>query len=155
MKLLRVDSDVFLFHLGKREKRLLLELLKHYPLTPTSHHRVSRNRTDPATQRLLQEALSTHRETYRRRLDMLLAQTDRFQADASGYRTQFNREELEWLLQVLNDIRVGSWLALGSPDPDDGKPAQLTAHNTRYLLTMELAGHFECDLLAALDGPAG
>ena len=31
MKLIRATKDRFLFHLGKREKSLLLELLKLYP----------------------------------------------------------------------------------------------------------------------------
>ena len=42
MKLVRRAADTFVFDMGKREKRLLLEVLKLYPLIPTAHHRVSK-----------------------------------------------------------------------------------------------------------------
>ena len=40
---------------------------------------------------------------------------------ASGLQLTLSGPEIEWLLQVLNDVRVGSWIALGSPDPESGK----------------------------------
>ena len=42
MKLIQRDGEDFVFHISKREKRLLLEMLNLYPLIPTAHHRVSR-----------------------------------------------------------------------------------------------------------------
>jgi hypothetical protein len=57
--------------------------------------------------------------------------------------------QIEWLLQVLNDIRVGSWLALGSPDEKQGKQLRLNLQSAQYLWTMELCGQFESALLSA------
>jgi hypothetical protein len=50
---------------------------------------------------------------------------------------------------VLNDIRVGNWVILGSPEH---KPAELTAAKTPHFLAMELAGYFQIPLLQALMG---
>jgi len=58
------------------------------------------------------------------------------------------RSQIEWLLQVLNDVRVGSWLMLGEPEPGD-EPA-VTKANAKYLLALELCGVFESVLLTGL-----
>lgn len=44
--------------------------------------------------------------------------------------------------------RVGSWLALGEPEP--GEEPEVTEQNADYLLAMELGGAFQSGLLAAL-----
>jgi predicted house-cleaning NTP pyrophosphatase (Maf/HAM1 superfamily) len=56
--------------------------------------------------------------------------------------------EIEWLLQVLNDVRVGGWLALG--EPEELEPPEINETNAPYLLAMEAAGYFQAQLLAAL-----
>ena len=66
----------------------------------------------------------------------------------SRFRLLLQPTEVEWLLQVLNDVRVGSWLALGEPDED--KPPDLTPENFRYAVAMEVCGAFQSALLAAL-----
>ena len=56
--------------------------------------------------------------------------------------------ELEWLLQVLNDVRVGSWLKLGQPD--ENQSPDVTPENFQFVLAMEVCGAFQSALLAAL-----
>ena len=61
MKLIRSDQRGFVFHLGKREKHLLLQTLQLYPLVPASHHRLAETGDSPEDderQRLLDEALA-------------------------------------------------------------------------------------------------
>jgi len=55
-------------------------------------------------------------------------------------------------LQVLNDVRVGSWIALGSPDPESGKKILFNEKLLPHFRTMELAGAFEMVFLDALSG---
>jgi len=86
------------------------------------------------------------------RVGKLLEDAQRFVPRGAGFRVIFSREEMEWLLQVLNDVRVGSWLALGCPDPDAGKAPEVNESNAKYMFLMELSGHFEWVLLEALDG---
>ena len=151
MKLLRSDKRGFAFHLGKREKIILLETLQLYPLIPASHHRLTRNGDSPADderQCLLEEALAEHRRDNRRQLQAMLNEPHRFQETESGFQLTLSAPQIEWLLQVLNDIRVGSWLALGEPEP--GEEPEPNKNNAHCLLALEVCGLFESGLLAAL-----
>ena len=155
MKLLRTENDRFVFELGRREKTLFQDVLRHYPLSPVSHHKLTHGtlHTNAANQELLEEAMASLRQQQQGRVGELLRAEGRFAAQGSGWRITFSREEMEWLLQVLNDVRVGSWLILGCPDPDEGTVPDLNESNAKYLFLMELSGQFEGELLEALDGP--
>jgi hypothetical protein len=62
------------------------------------------------------------------------------------YVLRIGLEDREILLQILNDIRVESWRALGEPDDLDplANPSESEqVHHNR----MSLAGYFECNLL--------
>jgi len=152
VKLIQATRAKLVFHLGPREKRSLLQLLKLYPCVPSAHHVLSRTGRVPdreANQRLLDEALAEQRAENKKRLQALLADPRRFEHTETGGRLSLPRGEAEWVLQVLNDIRVGSWVILGSPED---KPAELTAANAPHFLAMELAGYFQMPLLEALAG---
>ena len=60
--------------------------------------------------------------------------------------------ELEGLLQVLNDVRVGNWLAAGSPDPEQEKKMRRDKKSLQHMMLMELAGGFEMLFLGSLSG---
>jgi hypothetical protein len=155
MKLVQAGPDRFLFELGKREKALLLGALRHFPLVPVAHHTLSRNPVsdaDAANEKLLVEAMAARQQEQKTRVQQLITAPNRFAAHGPHLRVAFSREEMEWLLQVLNDLRVGSWLILGCPDPDEGKPPPPTEENLLYHYLLELSGHFECVLLEALGG---
>ena len=150
MKLIQATRAKLVFHLGPREKRSLLQILKLYPCVPSAHHMLSRTGRVPdrnANQRLLDEALAEQRAENKQRLQALLADPRRFQHTETGVRLSLSPAETEWVLQVLNDIRVGSWLILGAPEE---KPAELTAANAPHFLAMEMAGYFQMQLLEAL-----
>ena len=106
-------------------------------------------------QRLLDEAIAEHRVENKRQLEAMLAEDGRFTPTEAGFQFSANRSQIEWLLQVLNDIRVGSWLILGEPDEKKGKPLRVTPDNTQYVFALEACSHFQSDLLRALDGNEG
>jgi hypothetical protein len=150
VKFFKAEGDDLVFEIGRREKTLLIELLKLYPLVPPAHHRISTSVDTPAVesnQHLLEEALTEHRNENKKQLDAMLQEPHRFEETPTGYRLRLSPYQLEWLLQVLNDVRVGSWLRLGSPDEKQGKRVSLSPRNARYLWAMELAGHFQQALL--------
>jgi hypothetical protein len=154
MKLVQATQHRLVFHLGQREKRSLLHILKLYPAVPSGHHVLSKSGRVPqreANQRLLDEALAEQRAENKRQLEALLADPRRFQATETGARLELSPTEAEWLLQVLNDIRVGSWVILGSPGE---RPAELNAINAPHFLAMEMAGHYQMQLLEALQRDA-
>jgi hypothetical protein len=150
VKLIRGSKTKLLFQLGRREMSLLLQVLKLYPRVPSAHQLLSKsgrlpNRED--TQRLLDEALAEHRAANKKQLQTLLADPQRFRQMDDGFRLSLSRAEAEWVLQVLNDIRVGSWIILGSPE---GKLDGLSAKTAPDFWAMEMAGYFEAELLEAL-----
>lgn len=158
MNLLRVDQDRYEFQLGRREQHVFCEVLRAFPVTPLEHHRIVREDDSPGMtepQGLLHDSMAALKAESRRRLDAFLANNHRFHPQSNGSRVVFTREEIEWLLQVLNDVRVGSWLALGSPDPDAGERPRLTPETARYLPLMQLAAAFQYAFLAAVDGTDG
>ena len=103
-------------------------------------------------QHLLDEALAEHRAENKKQLEAMLQEPHRFHESSTGYHLTLNPGELEWLLQILNDIRVGSWIALGSPDEKRGKRLRLSLQTARYVWAMELAGHLQYVLLSARSG---
>ena len=80
----------------------------------------------------------------------MLREPGRFAAGQNGLRFSLRAPQMEWLLQVLNDIRVGSWLILGSPD-QAGKPIVLNEQTAPYFWSMEMSGYFQSALLEALN----
>jgi len=152
VKLIQRDGESFLFHISKREKGLLFEVLKLYPLIPIAHHRVSQTAAAlgvTETQKLLESALADRTRENKRQLLAMLNQETRLQEPVGAHRLTLSGPQMEWLLQVLNDIRVGSWLILGEPDEKKGKPIELNDENARYYAAMEFCGLFQMTLLDA------
>ena len=155
MKLIRAMGDNSLFEISKREWRLLLEVLELYPLIPATHQRLSkRTKTtkENENQLWLEESLAAHRKENRKLVLAMLNEPERFQTKASGYHFTLSRSEIEWLLQVLNDVRVGSWIALGSPETLYSKDVSLNDNTAPHIRSMEIAGGFEMVFLNSLTG---
>ena len=151
MKLIRADKDRFTFGIGKREKDLLFQILQLYPLVPPAHHKLSKSGEGQAhaeNQRLLEEALAEQRRENRRLVLAMLNEPTRFRETDSGIRFTLTPPQVEWLLQVFNDVRVGGWLALG--EPEELEIPDVNQTNAPYVLAMESAGYFESALLDAL-----
>ena len=142
-------ADKFLFQLQTREQLLFSELLKLYPCLPAAGRAASAPAPD-SSQHLLEEALREQRNQNRRQIQAFLADSQRFDRSATGCKFLLSAAELEWLLQIFNDIRVGSWVALGSPD-DIVDMKLLNERNAPHFWAMETAGHFEMHMLQALN----
>jgi hypothetical protein len=154
VKFVRRASGQLIFHLSRREHELLVDLLHLYPLLPTRHHRLSRS-ADPdaiqADQRLLEDSMASRKAAGREQLRELLGDGRLLRRHGSGYQLMLPLDQSEWFLQVLNDVRVGSWVQLGCPDEQAQRPVELTFANARLYLTMELCGAFQYLVLQALD----
>jgi hypothetical protein len=153
VKLSSAGGNRFVFQLARREQLLLQAVLRLYPVVPPAHHRISKSA--PASpgetnQGLLDEALAEQRQQGRRKIEALLGDTRRFSATQSGCSLKLSSADLEWLLQILNDVRVGSWIALGAPD-QGVEDMEINDTSVRHMWAMEMAGHFQMGLLAALN----
>lgn len=154
MKFLKTVKGRFQFRIDRLEKELLFQLIARYPLIPVAYHRASigekADKLD-ATQKLLMESLEEQRRENRRQIEAMLKAKGRFKPDAGGYRFSLTCGEMQWLLQVLNDLRVGSWLALGQPDEQQSRRLEITGDNAPFLWAMETCGAFEMVLLRAFE----
>lgn len=160
MKFLRQHGGKFLLEFKREEKTLLLQLLKLYPLVPESYHRLTRDKKLPhreENQQLLDEALKSQREQNQKAIGAFMNEPGRFTTSDTGSKAAFSRAELEWLLQVVNDVRVGCWIAMGSPGYEAKKKARAGGEFLQHLMFMELAGAFEMFFLGVINGtvPAG
>jgi hypothetical protein len=104
-----------------------------------------------ASQRLLDEALTEQRSENKNQLKAFLEAPQRFQERETGCRFALSSSEAEWLLQILNDIRVGSWIILGSPE-QKSQLRLLNEQTAPHFWAMEMAGCFQMELLAGLAG---
>ena len=121
MKITRA-ANTFVLHLGKREKLLFSELLDLYPRVPSAHHRSRKSKNTPtneSTQKLLDEALAEQRAENKKQLQKLLQDPERAKDSELGLRLTLYASYMDWRLQILNDIRVGCWVLLGSPEPKE------------------------------------
>jgi hypothetical protein len=152
VKLVGSENDRLVFALGKREKQLLLAVLARYPLIPSAHQPLNKSGTpglSETDQKLLDEALAEQRRENKQQLDRLLNDEERWRDTPAGIRLTLTSADVEWLLQVLNDVRVGSWILLGSPEKNLWD-FEINKQTAPIAWTMEMAGVFQAGLLEAL-----
>jgi hypothetical protein len=148
MKLLTQSKSGWRYQLSRVEAQALRSLIRLFPTTANVAVRITHTDTDPKTaerEKLLNDSLTEHREELRRRAQHLIA-GDRLKLWRDRYVLSLGLDDREILLQILNDIRVESWRALGQPEDLDPLPNPSEServHHTR----MSLAGYFECTLL--------
>jgi hypothetical protein len=152
MKVTRTNDKVVV-QLGAREKGLLWDVLQRYPCLPAAYQPLSKSaqptQEDP-NQKLLNEALAEHRAENKAHLQNFLAERMQVEDQEAGCRMTLTEAEIERLLQLLNDIRVGSWLELGAPEQKEEPP--LDARTAPHFWAMEISGYFQMRLLEALAG---
>jgi hypothetical protein len=155
MKFIRKDGEEFEFEFEPVEKGLLFHLLGLYPAVPVSYHKLTKSSRIPheaENQELLNDAIKSQREANQKEIIALVKDAERFTGDKEHARAVFTGGELEWLLQVLNDVRVGNWLAAGSPNLQDEKTLRRDKKSLQNVMLMELAGGFEMLFLGAVSG---
>ena len=155
MKVIRSSKEKLVVQLSRQEKLLLIKILDLYPLVPSSYQKLSRAgeaKDREGNQRLLDEALAEQRDVNKRRLRQFLEDPRTFEQGQGACRMHLGQGDLEWLLQILNDVRVGSWIALGSPQ---AKPPRMNHETTPQFWVMEIAGFLEASLVNAWDDEGG
>jgi hypothetical protein len=151
MKLLRQSPNRWQYQLPANEAAILRGLVKKFPFTPVGPARISRHRDARTAEReeLLAEALAAQREELKRLAADLLVEA-RWKESSRGHLLTLSGESREILLQILNDIRLGCWHALGEPE---SLAPPLTKKDLVFRHLMDLAGYFESNLLEPEDHP--
>jgi hypothetical protein len=148
MKLLRQGRAGWKFELEPKEAMFLRALVSEFPLSAATVAKISRKGRDANSaerQQLLNESLAQHRRELKKQAGKLL--TTRLKHEKSGWRLSLSAGERETLLQLLNDIRVESWHALGEPQNLDALPPPASDADLRHYNLMQLAGFFEWKML--------
>ena len=156
MKLVRASRESVILNLTAGERRLFSRVLLLYPAVPEGHQTLSRNPAGGAAeeqQKLLNEALAEQRNALQGRIRDWLRAPNRFRQVREGFNFTLLRADAEWLMQVLNDVRVGHWLLLGAPEdlPDADDVSALPPVLHRAWMAMELSGMFQLMILQALE----
>ena len=160
MKLLRRHRETLVFELGARERELVIHALRLYPQLNPDYHRVSqakRGRRFDEAQQLLVESMAERYAENRRLVATFIK--DKLGGEAVGGQERrarakcqltLTRGQADWLLEVLNDVRVGSWVKLGRPDQESVRSMNLSVDNVAAFGAMEFCGYLQTMLLEAL-----
>lgn len=150
MKLIEAKDGQFVFHFAKRERLLLTHVLRLYPVGSGAIAPLSKSGDEQKLaehEAALAEALAENRAEQKRLVDAFLGEEGRFDEDNRGYRLRLSVGQVRWLLQVLNEVRVGRWVQLGRP-PE--LAALVMAGQVEPVAEMEICAFFQTQLLAAL-----
>lgn len=129
---------------------------RNVPAHPDQLSSVEQEDRSPETndgQALLVEALAAQKQESKRVFQGLWTRRLREQMSPHGYVLTLNATEAECLLQIVNEIRVGSWIKVGSPGLTPGWQPPVAVETVKYLHAMEICGTLQMQLLAALAGP--
>jgi hypothetical protein len=150
MKLVKQSKGSWQYHLNQNEADILRGLVKKFPFTEMIRVKISgTDKTPEAAERehLLNESLAEHRKELKKIAGNLLT-ADKFKPAEKGCLLTLNSESREILLQILNDIRVGCWRAVGEPEVLESQAPNCSMQELAYRNLMDLAGYFEQGLLA-------
>lgn len=154
MKLVRSTEEEMVFGLSREEHQILHGMLSAYPIGAKRPAPLAAGPQNQPSDELLDEVLEEHRKETKARLARLMSDQDRLRRTQGGWQLRLRHRDIEWFLQVLNDVRVGSWLRLGSPGEIDD-PLRLFATDPEAFMFMETAGVFEMQLLNVLRPSSG
>ena len=148
MRLLTQNKGGWRYQLSRVEAQALRSLIKLSPIKAHVAVRITKTDTDPKAaerEKLLNESLTEHREELRRKAQHLIS-GDRLKIQQDRYVLSLGLEDREILLQILNDIRVESWRALGEPEDLDPLTNHSESEQVHHNL-MSLTGYFESKFL--------
>jgi hypothetical protein len=155
VKLLRVTEQERIYALQPAELQMLLIVVSSFPLRDRSQTLSKCGDSDrfEEAQKLLDDALEEGRQATCRELQEWLQADGRFRKRDEVLEWRIENDRREWLLKIFNDVRVGAWTELGSPeDLEQAHQATTDADATRRIALMDMAGMLQTALL--LDGEA-
>lgn len=154
MKLLGKTDNKFTFEFSVEEKMLLFEVLKLYPVIDPTLQELSKSITNKdisQSKKLLQEELLEQQKQNKEMLKCIFGDSSFFTQQDYYCKLQLSPEQMECLLQVLNDVRVGTWRNIGSPDYEGLKNLRIKKSSLVSLVIMDVCEYFEYHLLEAME----
>lgn len=155
MRRIRSNARSWVFTVTEKERDFLVAVLQAYPAVPHDYQLLSREsaeRLSPEDQELLGEALLEHRGVSRTKVRRWLKGGARFRQVDGAWQFSLAKRDFNWMMQILNDVRVGNWIELGSPE-EIHEPLDLLQKDPAAFFHMEAAGMFQMQFLEALRQP--
>jgi hypothetical protein len=153
VKLISANADVSVFEFRPRERQMLSAILQLYPLLNPDYHQITRPGASSEiveSEQLLREAMAEQRESSKKAVADFLDDGNWAARPNARLQVTMTPVQMQWLLQVLNDVRVGSWVKLGKPDAQSGDKLNVTIGDLPYAGALELSGYFQMVLLQAM-----
>ena len=151
MKLVKQSGGNWRYALRQNEFDLLCHLLNKFPFTEIVPAKISKTDADPKSferEKLLNESMTEHRKELKRRA-VNLTTGNKLKKVEKRYLLTLTAEDREIMLQILNDIRVGCWHALGEPESLELQKLDNSPQKLRCQNLMNLAGYFEHHLIGS------
>lgn len=153
MRVFEKTDSALVLELGVAETDFLKQILLDYPLVANESRRFSAfANADEFREnaQLLQSSLDEHAQTNRAKLRAWLASPETWKSFPERTLLSLKTEDGSWFLQILNDLRVGSWQKLDCPEPEEFESIELDRENAHPLLAMKVSGFLQTLILNAL-----
>ncbi len=144
------SADAIVIALSEAEGDLLKEIFADYPLVANDERELTRSAAHEDLEEdteLLRSSIAESNQISRRRLDDWLNNPQTFLKKDEEWLLRFEKEQLDWMLQILNDLRIGSWQQLKCPSQDELSALPLSPDTFKPICTMEMAGALQAILL--------
>jgi hypothetical protein len=165
MRFLSRDTESVTFELDRRELELLTFLLRRYPVRDPAYPQLASPNEREALadeQRMLTESLTAEQEENRGKVAEFIrtrltppASTPPGSSGSAPFEfsVRISFAEVDWLLRVINDVRVGCWVRLGCPEEQSLHlpPLSFSLSKVTDFAAMELGGVVLGVLLEALE----
>jgi hypothetical protein len=142
----------FTFRFEQAEREWFRHILERYPVQQTPLRRINE---DVAVNKLLEKALAESRKRLRSDAELFL-KAGKIEIDPAFneyWDLTLTAAEIEELLQILNNVRVGLWIQLGKPEPsiEELLPTKPSEDQVRAHMIMHVSAAWQGTLMSAVD----
>ena len=145
------EAGKFTFRFEHAEREWFRHVLELYPARQSA----IKADEDVTTNAELEKALASQRARLREDAEIFL-KAGKLEIDAAFnefWDLTLSGDELEHLLQILNNVRVGVWIQLGKPDPsiEELMPTKPNEEQVRKHMVMHVCAAWQATLMSAVD----
>jgi hypothetical protein len=147
------EAAKFTFRFEPAEREWFRHILDMYPVQQTPLKPINE---DPGANELLGKALADGRKKLQEEADVFL-KAGKLEIDPAFnefWDLTLQELEIEELLQILNNVRVGLWLRLGKPEPsiEELLPKEPSEDQVRAHMVMHVCAAWQGTLMSAVGG---
>lgn len=146
------DAGKFTFRFEQAEREWFRHILDLYPVQQTA----LKKDNEAGVNEDLEKALAGERKKLREDAELFL-KAGKLDIDAAFnefWDLTLTASEIEELLQILNNVRVGLWIRMGKPEPsvEELMPKGPSEEQVRAHMIMHVCAAWQTALMAAVDG---